>query len=373
MKNGTKIYKKIKTLKTSLSKNKINNRNNITINSKQYNYYEEEYPESFIKSKSLNKIKIKKGSNKKGIKLPSIKKNIFNEKNNSKIMKNYLIKNNSYKKFKINTNNINNYYPNNQSSNKLLSKHSGSSYNLKMSQNYNKTKKNILTTSSTSNLGLGRHLDRKVITGNKSLVMPKKGYKLFTTTKIINNFNNQINQNKNKEIYTLYNDDTQNNSHIPNNLLSYENEQSIWNDHISDKNNLKEPKKLDVLYEIENKVSKIQNCFRKHLKEEETVETTNHQNDLVNNNFKNDNAKKLDVLYELEKKVSKIQNCFRKHLKEEETVETTNYQSDMVNSNFKNDNILDIISDISLSEEELNFSEEDSLEQKEFSLDDEDL
>ena len=324
MKNGTKVYQKIKTLKTSLSKNKINSRNNIITHSKQYNYYEEEYPESFIKSKSMNKIKIKKGSTKKGIKLPSLKKNIFIENSNTKLMKKFLVKNYSNKKMKINTNNINNYHSKNQSSNKLLSKHSGSSYNLKMSQNYNKTKKINLTTSSTSNLGLRRQLNRKVITGNKSIVMPKHGYKLFTTTKIINNFNNQINQNKNKEVYTLYNDDTQNNMHNQNELLSHENEQTEWNEHFSDKKNLKESKKLDVLYEIEKKVSKIQNCFRKHLKEEETVETTNHQNDVVNNNVKNDNT-------------------------------------------------FEIISDISLSEEELNFSEEDSLEKNGFSLDDEDL
>ena len=324
MKNGTKVYQKIKTLKTSLSKNKINSRNNIITHSKQYNYYEEEYPESFIKSKSMNKIKIKKGSKTKGIKLPSLKKNIFIENNNTKLIKKFLVKNNSNKKMRINTNSINNYHLKNQSSNKLLSKHSGSSYNLKMSQNYNKTKKINLTSSSTSNLGLRRQLDRKVITGNKSIVMPKHGYKLFTTTKIINNFNNQINQNKNKEVYTLYNDDTQNNMHNKNNLLSHESEQNEWNEHFSDKKNVNESKKLDVLYEIEEKVSKIQNCFRKHLKEEETVETTNHQNDVVNNYVKNDNT-------------------------------------------------FEIISDISLSEEELNFSEEDSLEKNGFSLDDEDL
>ena len=56
--------------------------------------------------------------------------------------------------------------------------------------------------------------------------------------------------------------------------------------HILNENNFNESKKLDVLYEIEKKVSKIQNCFRKHLKEEETVETTNHPNDVVNNNTK---------------------------------------------------------------------------------------
>jgi hypothetical protein len=56
--------------------------------------------------------------------------------------------------------------------------------------------------------------------------------------------------------------------------------------YISNENNFNESKKLDVLYEIEKKVSNIQNYFRKHLKEEETVEITNHQNDVVNNNTK---------------------------------------------------------------------------------------
>ena len=73
----------------------------------------------------------------------------------------------------------------------------------------------------------------------------------------------------------------------------------------------------------------------------------------------------MDVLYEIEQKVSKIQNCFRRHLKEEETEEKKN-------KNIENNNI-DIISDISLSEEDLNFSEEDSFNNIEFSLDEEEI
>jgi hypothetical protein len=206
------------------------------------------------------------------------------------MISNFLNRNNTIKKIKLNTNNINNInnlYSKNKSSKKLLSKHSGSTYNLKKSQNYIKTKNINISTS--GNLGVVRHLDRKIIKGNKNINMPKHGYKLFATTKIINNFNNQINQNKNKEIYTIC-DNNQNNN---------------------------DNKKIDVLFDIEKKVSKIQKYFRNHLKDEK------------DNNIKNEN---------------------------------------------KNNNvIIDIISDISLSEEELNFSEEDSFDNIDFSLDDEEI
>lgn len=307
MKNGTNTYQKIKTFKTSITKNTFNNRNNNIKfdNLRQYTEYEDDYPESLIKSKSLNKIKTKNEFNKKNIKLPSLKKKYINnnlETKQTNLLKKYLNKNN--KKLRISTNNLNNisnFYSKNKNSNKLLSKHSGSSYNLKMSQNYIKTKN--ININKNTNLAVVRHLDRKVIKGNNSIMMPKHGYKLFTTTKIINNFNNQINQNKNKEIYEITNKQDEN--------------------HNSEK-------KLDVLYEIEKKVSKIQNCFRKHLKEEETTNNENENNNNINDNTNNN-----------------INSC--------------------------NNNIVDIISDISLSEEELNFSEEDSLINKEFSLEDEDL
>ena len=41
---------------------------------------------------------------------------------------------------------------------------------------------------------------------------------------------------KKLHLFTLYNDDTQNNRHNPKNLLSHENEQIEWNENISDKN-----------------------------------------------------------------------------------------------------------------------------------------
>ena len=130
----------------------------------------------------------------------------------------------------------------NQSSKKLISKYR-SSYNIKTKNNINLKD---IPLNTYENIGKTRHLNRKIIKRNKKnkqIIIPKDGYKLFTTTKIINNFNNQINQNKNKEIYALY-------KNCENNV----------------------GKKLDVLYEIEQKVSKIQNCFRRHLKEEETEE-----------------------------------------------------------------------------------------------------
>ena len=300
MKNGTKIYqkiKKIKKVKTSLSKHKILNKSNNTklenlIKTKEY---EEDYPVSFIKSKSLKKLKIYNGFNKKKdntIKLPSLQKHLHTNANDSKMISNFLNRNNTIKKIKLNTNNINNInnlYSKNKSSKKLLSKHSGSTYNLKKSQNYIKTKNINISTS--GNLGVVRHLDRKIIKGNKNINMPKHGYKLFATTKIINNFNNQINQNKNKEIYTIC-DNNQNNN---------------------------DNKKIDVLFDIEKKVTKIQKYFRNHLKDEK------------DNNIKNENKNK------------------------------------------NNNVIIDIISDISLSEEELNFSEEDSFDNIDFSLDDEEI
>ena len=292
MKNEAKIFHKVKKTKTSLSKKKIliikDNKSNYG-NLRQSPELKDNDNENFIKSKSFNRFKVNKNIKKSLIKLPILKKNIYvnndRETNNSKIIKKNFLKNNSLKKININTNSISNIYSKDQNSKKKLSKYH-STYNLKLSQNYEKSKKiNINTTN--GNIGKFRHLDRKKLKGNKNKIINKKGFKLFNTTKIINNFNNQINENKNKEIYTLSND-----------------------------------------------------------------------------NENNNNSKKLDVFYEIEEKVSKIQNCFRNHLKEEENEIKKN----------ENNNIIDIISDISLSEEELNFSDEESFNNNiDFSLDEEEL
>ena len=288
--NEPKIYQKIKKIKTSFSKNKIMIRDNkIKINN--YKEYQDDNQESLFKSKSLNKIKIKKGFsiNNNTIKLPILKRKIYINNNNqetseSKKNKKYLKKNNTVKKLKINTNsNINNLYSKNYGTKKLLSKYD-SSYNLKTRPKYIKSKNLNINTS--ENFGKIRHIDRKIIKGNKNRIISKKGYKLFTTTKIINNFNNQINQSKNKETFSLFN------------------------------NNINNDGKIDVLFEIEKKVSKIQDCFRKHLEGEKS------------------------------------------DIKQKE--------------NISNNNVIDIISDISLSEEEINFSEEESFN-NEFSLDEEEF
>ena len=117
---------------------------------------------------------------------------------------------------------------------------------------------------------------------------------------------------------------------------------------------------------------------RKKLKENKSIILPKHnfkllkENKITNNNhnksrdkFKlNINNRKLNNLFEFDKNEKKINNIFsRSNLKTE------------INEVNKNGikNIVDIISDISLSEEELNFSEEDSIDNMEFSLDDEDL
>ena len=291
-----------KKIKASLNRNKINNKSNINIkytNINQYTEYEENHPKTFIKSKSINKIKNKHGINmkknlsKKMLLLKENTNNTNNEAYDSKLSKNNILN----KKIKININNINN---NEKKQNKLLSKHSVSSHNLKISPDYNKTK-NINNINSNTNIGVVRHLDRKKIKGNKIKIKPNHGYKLFSTTKIINNFNNQINQNKSKEIINLCEDANNN-------------------------NNDNEHKKIDLLYEIEEKVSKIQNCFRKHLKEEDNTHKNNENN---NNNISSNNN--------------------------------------------NNNQCIEFISEISLSEEELNFSEEDSFDNMEFSLEDEEI
>jgi len=117
---------------------------------------------------------------------------------------------------------------------------------------------------------------------------------------------------------------------------------------------------------------------RKKLKENKSIILPKHnfkllkENKITNNNhnksrdkFKlNINNRKLNNLFEFDKNEKKINNIFsRSNLKTE------------INEVNKNGikNIVDIISDISLSEEELNFSEEDSIDNMEFSLDNEEI
>ena len=301
MKNDGKAlkHKKNKYFLLKRKKNeRNNNNNNITFG--DINEYTEN--EEINNKMSINKTNHKNGLYLKKsvpIKLPLVKKFIHlnsneNETNISKSIKK------SKTKLKINTNSSNNFNQKKNKQNKLLSKNSESSHNIKISPSQIKTK-SIINSSST-NIGVTRQLNRKLLKGSKNKIKPKHVItKLLTTTKIINNFNNQINQNKNKEIINVYND--------------------------HDNNDKKA------------------------------------HHDIDNNN---DGDKKIDIFYDIEKKVSKIQNIFRKHLKDEE-------HSDNNNKEITNKKNIELISEISLSEEELSFSEDDSFDNMEFSLEDEDI
>ena len=73
------------------------------------------------------------------------------------------------------------------------------------------------------------------------------------------------------------------------------------------------------------------------------------------------------MIFNFEQKENEIQNIFnRSNLKTE--IDEIN-----ISQNRKEMKVIDIISDISLSEEELNFSEEDSIDNMEFSLEDEEI
>ena len=247
-------------------------------------------PISKIKSKSTNKLKtrIVNGMNKfPTIKLP-INKNrnkLFIHNDNDKIenttMNNLKLKKHLQKedttKIRLKTNNsfiLKNFHSSQNSKKILLPKTRDTSYNIKRSENFLKTNNIILKMN--QNIGLTRHLDRKKLKENKSIILPKHNFKLLKENKIVNN-----NLNKSKDKFKL-----------------------------------------------------------------------------------NINKRKLNNLLELDNNEKKINNIFsRSNLKTE---------INKINKN-ENKNIVDIISDISLSEEELNFSEEDSIDNMEFSLDDEEI
>ena len=178
-------------------------------------------------------------------------------------------------KIRLKTNksfNLKNFHSTQNSKKFLIAKTRDTSYNLKRSQKYfNNNDKNLMI---NSNIGITRHLDRKKIKENKSIILPKHNFKLLKDNKIINNT-----LNKSRDKYKLN----------------------------------------------------------------------------INNNFK-----KLNNLFEFDKKEKEIQKNFKR-----------NYVKTEINDINKKE--IDIISDISLSEEELNFSEEDSIDNMEFSLDDEEL
>ena len=293
------LFKKIKNNKFILNKKNLKNgRINIKLNNiKKSTENLSKSPIPKIKSKSTNKLKSKivNGMNKlPTIKLPIVKNqkkllhinendNIENATMNNIKLKKYL-ENDNLSKLKIKTNksfnNIKNFHSTQNSKKFLLGKERDTSYNMKRSHNFIKIKNNNIVTN--PNIGLNRHLDRKKMTENKSIILSNNKLKLFkdNTIKISSN-----KSNKTKEKYKL-----------------------------------------------------------------------NHNN-----------HKKIKELFEFEQKDKKIKNIFnRNNIKTEISIENTT-------ENINEEKNFDIISDISLSEEELNFSEEDSIDNMEFSLDNEDL
>ena len=293
------LLKKIKNNKFILNKKNLKNgRINIKLNNiKKSTENLSKSPIPKIKSKSTNKLKSKivNGMNKlPTIKLPIVKNqkkllhinefdNVENATMNNIKLKKYL-ENDNLSKLKIKTNksfnNIKNFHSTQNSKKFLLGKERDTSYNMKRSHNFIKIKNNNIVTN--PNIGLNRHLDRKKMTENKSIILSNNKLKLFkdNTIKISSN-----KSNKTKEKYKL-----------------------------------------------------------------------NHNN-----------HKKIKELFEFEQKDKKIKNIFnRNNIKTEISIENTT-------ENINEEKNFDIISDISLSEEELNFSEEDSIDNMEFSLDNEDL
>ena len=293
------LLKKIKNNKFILNKKNLKNgRINIKLNNiKKSTENLSKSPIPKIKSKSTNKLKSKivNGMNKlPTIKLPIVKNqkkllhineydNVENATMNNIKLKKYL-ENDNLSKLKIKTNksfnNIKNFHSTQNSKKFLLGKERDTSYNMKRSHNFIKIKNNNIVTN--PNIGLNRHLDRKKLTENKSIILSNNKLKLFkdNTIKISSN-----KSNKTKEKYKL-----------------------------------------------------------------------NHNN-----------HKKIKELFEFEQKDKKIKNIFnRNNIKTEISIENTT-------ENINEEKNFDIISDISLSEEELNFSEEDSIDNMEFSLDNEDL
>ena len=133
-----------------------------------------------------------------------------------------------------------------------------------------------------------------------------------------------------------------------------------------------------------NSNSKItRHLDRKKLKESNSILLSKHKpklfqkenkfksnNDYTNNKTKNKKIifhhKKINALFEINKKDKKVGNLLSNSIKNEINDEII-YESKINEKDF------DIISDISLSDEELNFTEEDSFDNMEFSLEDEEI
>jgi hypothetical protein len=145
-------------------------------------------------------------------------------------------------------------------------------------------------------------------------------------------------------------------------------------------NYINKPKNLNFV--SNKKIGILRHFDRKKLKENKSIIIPKHhlklfrdnkfENNVLNkginkHKLNNSSKKKISALFENNKKIKNIHNIFnRNNLRTE-----INEENKSVNKSRENN--IDIISDISLSEEELNFSEEDSLDNMEFSLEDEEL
>ena len=203
----------------------ISYKSNSTIEKSTENLSKSPIPK--IKSKSTNKLKTKivNGMNKlPTIKLPIVKNqkkllhineydNVENATMNNIKLKKYL-ENDNLSKLKIKTNksfnNIKNFHSTQNSKKFLLGKERDTSYNMKRSHNFIKIKNNNIVTN--PNMGLNRHLDRKKMTENKSIILSNNKLKLFkdNTIKISSNKSNKtkekykLNHNNHKKIKELF-------------------------------------------------------------------------------------------------------------------------------------------------------------------------
>ena len=169
-------------------------------------------------------------------------------------------------------------------------------------------------TGSLGNLNINENSKNyfKIKMKSKKLLLPKHGYKLFTTTKIINNFNNQINEN--------------------NDLQKIKEVDEYPIDNIS------------LLYEMEKKATLIQRKFRKYLFKKKNINKINEN--IIFNKINDVNKEKKKNEVKKEKKIKVY-----------------------IKPNNIND---DLISSISLSEEELDFSKDKEIN-NDFSIDDQEI
>lgn len=252
--------------------------------SKQINHTKKNTEISFNKNNTTYQNIPSLNNNKKSISLKKIKNNNSSYNIHNKI--NLSLQNKISK---------DNFYNENYESNKINStkvQFFKKNRKLKIKRNITDNEKKINFNFNENNI-----MNKKTKNKNKKIsIIPKHRYKLFTTTKIINNFNNQINSNHDLQ-------KIQENVEFPTDNIS-------------------------LLHEMENKTKLIQRFFRKNLFQKKNF--VKSEKNLVNS------EKKIKVF---------------------------------IKDNNIND---DIVSDVSLSEEELDFSKDDNV-LKDFSIDDQEI